>query len=186
MTSKRELRALVRQLKSEYSAEQLSLKSDSVLTAVLQHPRYQAAQTVLLYASLPDEVNTDQLVSHALRSGKTVLLPTVVGNDLELHLLSAHESLHTGSFNIRESDGTLFSDWERIDLVIVPGLAFDKQGHRLGRGRGFYDRLLCQLHAYKLGIAFDFQQFESIPVDPLDQTLDEVIFSHEEVFRDTP
>jgi len=172
-------------LKSEFSAEQLRQKSESVLTAVIQHPRYQAAQTVLLYASLPDEVNTDQLVSHALRSGKTVLLPTVVGDDLELHHFAGHEGMHTGSFNIRESDGALFPEWERIDLVIVPGLAFDKLGHRLGRGRGFYDRLLCQLHGYKLGIAFDFQQFESIPVEAFDQTLDEVIFSQEEALSES-
>ena len=136
---------------------------------------FKNAMTVLLYHSLSDEVNTHQFLEEWCKQ-KQVLLPVVVGDHLELrHYYGAHE-LKTGAFGIAEPTGTLFKDYTKIDFVAVPGLAFDKNGHRLGRGKGYYDRLLPQLtNAYKAGICYPFQVVDEVPVEPTDITMDGII-----------
>ena len=79
-------------------------------------------------------------------------------------------------FGIGEPTGTVFDRLEEIDMIVVPGVAFDRRGNRMGRGRGFYDRLLSTTPtAYKVGVAFDFQMFDAIPVEPFDMPMDKVI-----------
>lgn len=75
-----------------------------------------------------------------------------------------------------EPTGELFTDYDLIDVAIVPGMAFDREGHRLGRGKGYYDRFLAQLpHIYKIGICFPFQLVDKVPADVHDILMDEVI-----------
>ena len=97
------------------------------------------------------------------------------GESLELRVYApAH--LSPGSFGILEpATGSLFTDYDRIDLAVVPGMAFDRKGNRLGRGKGFYDRLLPLLKAPKAGICFPFQLVEAVPVEPFDTPMDYVI-----------
>ena len=81
-----------------------------------------------------------------------------------------------GAYNIMEPVGEVFTDYAQIDLAVIPGVAFDRQLNRMGRGKGFYDRLLPQLgDAYKIGICFDFQLVESIECEEHDIRMDEVI-----------
>lgn len=96
---------------------------------------------VLLYYSLKDEVDTHEFVRKWSRE-KRILLPVVVGDDLELRVYTGPEDLATGSYGIEEPTGELFTDYAAIDFVAVPGVAFDNAGNRLGRGKGYYDRLL--------------------------------------------
>ena len=85
------------------------------------------------------------------------------------------DSLREGAYGILEPVGELFNDYSSIDLVIVPGMAFDHAGHRLGRGKGYYDRLLPQLtKAYKIGLCFDFQMTDNVPHDEKDVVMEEV------------
>lgn len=87
-----------------------------------------------------------------------ILLPVVIGNDLELRVYTSPADLAIGAYGIEEPTGALFTDYATIDLVIVPGVAFDRDGNRLGRGKGYYDRLLPRIpSAYKVGICFPFQ-----------------------------
>ena len=75
-----------------------------------------------------------------------------------------------------EPTGPLFADYSKIQLAIIPGMGFDRQGNRLGRGKGYYDRMLAKLsHAYKIGVCFPFQLFDKIPTDIYDITMDEVL-----------
>ena len=81
-----------------------------------------------------------------------------------------------GAFGILEPDGEPFTAWHEIDVAVVPGVAFDRRGYRLGRGKGYYDTLLAQLpHTYKLGICFDFQKLPSLPVEPHDIPMHEIL-----------
>lgn len=170
------LRQSVRTIKASYSRQELEALSLSLLRALEQHPRFVEARTVLLYHSLPDEVCTHAFIDRWCAE-KEIVLPTVVGDELELHLYTGPECLSTGSYGILEPSGELFTDYERITMAVIPGMAFDRMGNRLGRGKGYYDRLLPHLpHAYKLGLCFPFQFLdEEIPHEPHDCQMDEVI-----------
>lgn len=176
MTTKRILRQSIRTIKASHSREELEALSLSLLQRLEQHPRFLEAHTILLYHSLPDEVDTHAFINRWC-SQKEIILPTVVGDDLELHRYTGPHSLRLGSYGIMEPSGELFTDFARITLAVIPGMAFDQQGNRLGRGKGYYDRLLPRLtHAYKLGLCFPFQLLtEEIPHEPHDCRVDEVL-----------
>ena len=132
--------------------------------------------TILLYHSLPDEVSTHDLIRILFAAGKTILLPTVTGDTLTLHRYEGETSLTIGtSFGIQESQGPLFNAYTQIDLAIIPGMAFTLQGDRLGRGKGYYDRLLPHLTCPLIAIAFPFQILPSIPTEPHDIRMTEVL-----------
>lgn len=134
-------------------------------------------KTVLLYHSLPDEVDTHRLIDQASQLGYKVLLPTVVGNDLELHEYTGTAALRaSAAYGIQESTGDLFADYASIDLAIIPGMAFTEDGKRLGRGKGYYDRLLPMLKCPLVGLAFPFQMLDDIPCEEHDISMDEVIW----------
>ncbi len=172
--NKKKIRQLIRQRKAEIPAEERQRLSETLCQKVLSTLHWQQAETILLYHALPDEVDTSLLLEEALKTGKTVLLPVVNGENLDLRLYTGETA--TGSFAIEEPIGPLFTAFEKIDLAIIPGMAFDGKGNRLGRGKGYYDRLLPSLSmAYKLGICFPFQLVESIPAEVHDIKMDAVI-----------
>lgn len=157
------------------NAASATQQSDLIMAALEAHPAFGAAQTILLYHSLKDEVNTHSFIekwSHR----KRILLPVVVGDDLELRVYTGPQDLAIGSYGIEEPTGELFTDYAAIDLIAVPGVAFDRRGNRLGRGKGYYDRLLPRIpSAYKIGICFPFQIVEEVPAEAFDIRMDEII-----------
>ena len=164
---KQQLRQVIRQRKQQYTLEQRQAWSREIEQALLAHPRLQAASVVMLYYALPDEVDTRQLADTLLKEGKTVILPKCVDKQhIEPRQYTGPDDLAEGTYDALGS----------IELIIVPGMSFDSKGHRLGRGRGYYDRFLAQVpQAYKIGVCFDFQHVEQVPVDDNDQVMDEVI-----------
>lgn len=175
MTPKRLLRKQVRELKSGFPVERRMEESAVILSRVEKNPHFLSSSVVLLYHSLPDEVHTHDFVRKWSRF-KQVLLPVVQGDELLLYPYTDDVSLKKGSFDIYEPLGEPFTQWEDIGFVLVPGVAFDVDGHRLGRGKGFYDRLLPKLKvAYRLGVCFRFQLFPAIPSESFDCLMDEVV-----------
>ena len=170
------LRREIRAAKKAVPFHEKLLRSDAIMRRVELLPRFVEAQTVLLYWSMDDEVQTHDFVDR-WHLKKRILLPCVDGDELRLRTYSGSDSMVAGEqFGIGEPTGEEFVDYDRIDLIIVPGVAFDRNGNRMGRGRGFYDRLLQQTpHAYKIGVAFDFQMREQIPVEPHDIPMDKVV-----------
>ena len=139
---------------------------------------WQEASTLLLYYPLADEVDVRPLIREAFEEGKRVLLPVVKGEELELHLYEGESSLRKGTFGIMEPQGPLFAPehYDEIDVAIIPGMAFDREGHRLGRGKGYYDRLLPKLESAKLvGVCWPFQLLDKVPSEPHDIPVEEVI-----------
>lgn len=150
-------------------------QSAKILAALEAHPAFKAANTILLYHSLPDEVDTHHFIAKWCTK-KQILLPAVAGDGLELHVYTGPANLATGAYGIEEPTGALFTDYAAIDFIVVPGVAFDRNGNRLGRGKGYYDRLLPRIpSAYKAGICFPFQIVEEVPAEPFDIRMDEVI-----------
>jgi len=176
--TKRELRQEIRTQKRRLSAAELAVMSEDICSKVLALASWQEAGTLLLYYPLPDEVDVRLLIKDAFESGKKVLLPVVKGDELELHLYEGEASLKEGTFGIMEPTGPLFAPkhYGEIELAIIPGMAFDNAGHRLGRGKGYYDRLLPNLKTAKLtGICFPFQLLEEVPAEAHDISVCEVI-----------
>lgn len=166
---------MIRQRKRQLTQEQLDELSLDVISKLKKDERFALSSTVLLYHSLPDEVNTRHLLSET--KGKRIVLPKVIDSErMVLCEYNGPDDLKEGAFHIMEPTGRLFADYSAIDLAVIPGMAFDNQGNRLGRGKGYYDRLLCQLaNAYKIGICFDFQMVPYVPVETTDIKMDKVI-----------
>jgi len=183
-TMKREkkiLRRKIQKRKQQYNEDQLKTIGQDAMAQLEKTPEFKAAKTIFIYWSLPDEVPTHELIEK-YRKEKRFILPRVVGDYLELREFTGIESLEQGnSFGIQEPTGIIFSDLSSIDLVVVPGLAFTRNGHRLGRGGGYYDRTLPYLeNAAKIGVAFPFQMVARVPFDTHDIPLDKVIAANED------
>ena len=174
--NKAEIRQFIREQKRAHTAAELTALSRQVIERLANDERWQEAKTVLLYHSLPDEVATHDLILNAEAAGKRVLLPVVVGDDLELRLFCRKEALREGAFHILEPEGKAFTDYAAIDVAVIPGVAFTAEGNRLGRGKGYYDRLLSRLpHVYKIGICWPFQLVNELPAEAHDIRMDAVI-----------
>ena len=173
-SDKKELRRLIRERKAIHTAEECRAKSEALIQWLERHPRFAQARVVLLYHSLPDEVFTHGLVEEWSQR-KEVLLPVVVGDELELRRYTGKEDLRIGAYGIEEPVGELFTDYDRIEVAVIPGVAFDACGNRLGRGKGYYDRLLPRLSTYNIGICYDFQALDEVPHEPFDQRMDAVL-----------
>lgn len=174
--NKQDLRQAMKQRKAAHTKEELAALSERVVAALCATPQWQQAHTVLLYHSLPDEVDTHQLIGSALQDGKRVLLPVVVGDDLELRFLPTPDALREGAFHILEPTGAPITDYAAIDLAVIPGVAFTPDGRRLGRGRGYYDRLLPRLNGVtKIGVCWSFQLITQLPTEAHDIAMDFVI-----------
>jgi 5-formyltetrahydrofolate cyclo-ligase len=135
-------------------------------------PQLQSAHAILFFAPLPDELDVWPLLEKLLPAKKICALPAF---DSAAQIYSSRRvtnletDIFTGKFGISEPLATCGEiPLNQFDLVLVPGLAFDKSGNRLGRGRGFYDRILAAASGVKCGVAYDFQLLEKIPAEPHD------------------
>ena len=137
------------------------------------------AKSVLLFAPLPDEPDVWPLLNEAIAAGRTVALPAFVpGTSLYTarQIIEPSRDLVQGKFGIREPGPTCPEvPLNRLDLALVPGIAFDVSGGRLGRGKGFYDRLLPAVNGLKCGVAFDEQIVDVVPVGPMDVRLNCIV-----------
>lgn len=147
--------------------------------AVGQHiealPCFATATHILLYHSLPDELPTHEIIDKWHSMGKTIYLPVVVGDDLVVRRYTP-EAMQQGEFNIWEPTGTEV-DTDILELIVVPGVAFDSNGNRLGRGKGYYDRLLSRTQATCIGVCYKCQIAEQIPTEAHDRTMHYIVTS---------
>ena len=166
-------------LKRSYTKTTLLDLSAKIMDRLEETDLFQQASCIALYHAIPGEVQTAGLIEKWYRK-KRLLLPFIRGNDLQLLLYAGKESLKTGVFGILEpSEDCEAVPESEIDLIIVPGVAFDRQHNRLGRGKGFYDRLLSTLDVPKIGICYDFQLKDQIPAEPFDRKMDLIITEKE-------
>ncbi len=170
---KKTARSYVKRQKAELDIEYKHTAASEVFSKLEQVPEFIRANKILAYHSLPDELSTIEFIAK-WSSYKQLFLPRVNGVDLEILPYDA-SNLHTGAFNIEEPDGTEITSVDVIDLIIVPGVAFDLRGMRVGRGKGFYDRLLARTSVVKIGVAYDFQIVDEIYADAHDIPVDIVI-----------
>jgi 5-formyltetrahydrofolate cyclo-ligase len=139
-------------------------------------PAYRAAQVLALYQAMPSEPATRRLIDEALLSGKQVVLPTFGSTEPQLGVFQSWEQLVPGPLGIAQPTGPVVPV-ERVDFILVPGLAFDRRGFRLGRGKGYYDRLLAKRSPKSVicGVCFDDVLIEELPHDAHDVPMDLVL-----------
>ncbi|MBN2857392.1 MAG: 5-formyltetrahydrofolate cyclo-ligase [Candidatus Delongbacteria bacterium] len=175
--SKKALRREMRELKKELTADQRKVKSETVMKELESHPGFQDAETVFIFWSMDDEIDTrDFILKWADR--KRFILPAINGDELYLKEFSGVQKLVTGDiYAIPEPEGKPFTDFDRIELAVIPGVAFDRQNNRMGRGKAYYDKILHRLKgkALLIGICYDFQMVNEVPVEPHDVKMDGVI-----------
>ena len=157
----------------------LKIKSEKTLKEILEeHFVYREAKAVMVYMALPLELSLDACIESAWQAGKKVAAPRVEGKDLRPCLIHHLDDVEIGSRGIREPKPACQAlKPDELDLVLVPGLAFDRLGWRLGRGEGYYDRFLASLpeSVYSLGICFKIQLLDSVPYGPNDTCVKEVL-----------
>jgi len=172
---KNNLRRLVNAAKKELSLEEVKQRSFSVLGLLEQLPVFQNAKVVLLYWSIDKEVYTHDFIEK-WSNKKLVLLPVICGDELRLKQFTGIHNMEPDKiFEIPEPVGDFFVDFDQIDLAVIPGVAFDIDNYRLGRGKGYYDKLLPNVKAIKVGVCFLFQRFDIVPTDKYDIPMDMVI-----------
>lgn len=179
--TKEEIRRQVRARKQMIDQTERLAAAQRVFDTVRSMAAYMVARRVLLYHSLPDELSTHLFFENS-PSDKTYYLPRVNGLDLEI-LPYERSRMHLGSFRIEEPDGDDTVDIDDIDLVIVPAVAYDRHGNRVGRGKGYYDRLLSRSHATTIGICYDCQLFDEFDTDEFDIPVDYVVADGHAVIR---
>lgn len=148
--------------------------SASAVFDLLEHTAaFMMAEHIMMYNSLPDELSTREFIDK-WHTRKHFYLPRVNGVNLDI-LPYDRSGLHLGAFHIEEPDGDDTVDAEVIDMIVVPGVAYDRNGNRLGRGKGFYDRLLADARAVTVGVAYDFQLVDEVPASEYDVPVHYVI-----------
>lgn len=171
---KDDIRAQVRARKTMLDDDERLCAGRRVFDLLTSMAAFTVAERILIYNSLPDELPTREFID-CWEGRKTFYLPRVNGLDLDI-LPYRRTRTHLGAFHIEEPDGDDTTDVADIDLIIVPAVAYDRAGNRVGRGKGFYDRLLSRAHAIKVGVGYDFQLIEDgIEADAHDIPVDIVI-----------
>lgn len=174
----------MKQLKAMTPLAMRQVEAEMVFKAIQAMPVWQHSQHILCYWSLPDELPTHDTVNQWLEAGKNIYLPRVKGDDLEIVPYHGVESLDDNNqYHIGEPVGDAV-DASCLELIIVPAVALDGHRNRLGRGKGYYDRLLSSKDCTTIGVACDFQMVEAVPVEPHDRQLDCVVTSDTTVFED--
>ncbi len=188
MESSSELRRLKAQLRRQAEAARARQPDkDELSRAICRRfaalPEYFAAATVMLYVHVRNEVRTQEFIQAVLAQGKGVVVPYCVGNELGLFRLESLDELAPSTFGLLEPRPQLRALPEKrveareVDLIMVPGVAFDRDGGRLGHGKGFYDRLLgrARRDALLVGVAFECQLFPDVPMGEHDVYMDRVV-----------
>ncbi len=173
LPSKKDLRLAIKKRVKAMTDEEKQAESERVMEQLEHIQQFMEAKTVLLFHSLPDEICTHKLIEK-YASQKKILLPVINGENW--YIREYKGDLKTGEYNIQEPTGMNFHDFDSIDLVVVPGVCFDNDLGRVGRGKGYYDRMLEKItKAYKIGICFNCQLQSKVPTEKWDVKMDMVL-----------
>jgi 5-formyltetrahydrofolate cyclo-ligase len=166
------LRKQIRDALQKISPAARNALSAQIRDQLKEQAIWKNAEAVLFFAPLPDELDLWPLLEDALAGGKIAALPRfnpAGKNYVACRVQNVRSDIVTGQFGIREPAARCAGiPLDRLDLILVPGVAFDWHGHRLGRGKGFYDRLLAGTRGVKCGITFDEQMVNDVPAGPSD------------------
>lgn len=178
---KKSLRKQILKIRNEMSYAERRAKSGQILSALSDMELYKRADTILFYIDYQSEVMTTPLIVHALSQGRQVYLPKVTGTEMDFYQIHDILDLREGYKGIREPEGgALFENAQTDMLMVMPGAVFDRHCHRIGYGKGFYDRYLGRMQQKKIKIpvvalCFACQMLDEIPYEAHDIMPDMVL-----------
>jgi 5-formyltetrahydrofolate cyclo-ligase len=174
---KKKLRKEYLQLRKGYEKQDLNNKNEIIKKNLEKLNEFKNAKTILFYISFENEVETHELIKDSLKKNKKVIVPYMEKKEIYLSKLKDFQELEKTTFGILEPKKQFIREFDIIDvdLIIVPGIAFDKQGHRIGFGEAYYDNLLKKSKAIKIGLAYEFQIIEEIPNETHDVPVDIIV-----------
>lgn len=200
--TKKALRALIKTQVLGLSAQMRQREAQALARQITEHPVYTKASRIALFISMPDEISTAPIFAHAFKTGKQCFVPRYTADSMDMYRVSSMEdieSLPKTKWNVSQPEDidareNALDSHLGLDLILMPGLAFDTNGERLGRGKGYYDTFLQRLAEgpsgdaagrpenvrpkvppYTIGIGFSVQLVDAIPTEPHDMKLDEVV-----------
>ena len=176
--NKQELRSAIRARKRAMTMEEIETRSDALCQKFLESDAYRRASTLYGYLPYNQEVRTWPFLERAIADGKRVAVPKVYGDEMKFIYLEDLTQVEKGYSGIPEpiADGPVAED--KTALVLMPGLAFDPQGHRIGYGGGFYDKFLSREPEHPtLALCYEFQMVEKLETEQFDIPVDEVIWA---------
>jgi len=169
---KARLRERLLKIRSEVGSDLAETASRGAWAILSGLPEYKKAKTLAAFASVPGEIDTLPILEGILKGGKRLSLPKVLKDKthFEFYPVPDLKDLAPGTYGILEPTASRPTDWASLDLVLVPGLAFDASGRRLGFGKGYYDRALplLQSNCLTIGLGYGFQLVEKVPAGPQD------------------
>lgn len=173
LTEKREIRRLVRAEISELSTKDKATLSSQIFSNIATLEKIREASVIAIFVSLSDEPQTDVFIKQ-LSLDKQVVVPRIEGDEMDFYDIS--EGFQKGAFGIMEPIATVPIEPSKIDVIIVPGVAFTRQGARLGRGKGFYDKYLSRkgFRAYTIGVCYPCQMVDALPTEPHDKMMERI------------
>lgn len=176
LETKQEIREQLRKIRAGIGADEWHAATDAIAQKVIGSDYFREATDIFCYMDFDGEVGTEQIIDEAWRLGKDIWLPKVTDGEMDFYLVESEKELVRGTFGILEPSGEGIKAPGEDGLVIVPGIAFDRNHNRIGYGKGFYDRYLnAHPHLVKLGIAFDIQLVDRIPAEECDCRMDMVV-----------
>ncbi len=175
--AKQALRKQLRMVRAALPKSACEARSAKAIERLLGLEQLRSASVVLAFASIGNEVSTSAFIEACFEAGQRVGLPRVVGDDLVLHEIAADTELVRGEFSVPEPpESTRILADEEIDFALVPALAVDPRGHRIGYGGGYYDRLLPRLDgATTCAAVYDFQLIAEVPDLDFDATVELIV-----------
>jgi len=172
---KEEIRKFIIDNRKSLSEKEYSELSKEIRNKLLGIDEVKRGECFLFYYPIKGEPDILPLAETFMADGRCIAFPVVDGKDIKAVVIKDLSCFRKGSFGVYEPYGGEYIDESEIDVVFVPGLAFDKDGFRIGFGKGFYDRFLGRVLAFKIGVAFDFQIFDKLPRDRWDVPVDLIV-----------
>ena len=183
---KRQIRAKYKPLRRALDPAWKQAADEAIRKRVESLPSYQRAACLLCYVSLSDEIDTTVLIRHALDAGKTVCVPVSIEetHTVDFYRIRSLDELRPGTYGVLEPDpgqAEKMTDFPRPAVCVVPGLVFDREGYRLGYGKGYYDRFLQRFGGVKIGVCYQQFVLDLLPHGYFDRPVDWLISNESKI-----
>ncbi|MBI2464322.1 5-formyltetrahydrofolate cyclo-ligase [Candidatus Peregrinibacteria bacterium] len=177
---KKSIRKILLQKRREFSKNEKNIQNKKIASLLENTDAFQKAKVIFTYISLPDEVDTEKLIKKYLKS-KIIVVPKTKRREkkIEAHKLNTWKELQQKAYGILEPKAKKTWPWKKIDLALIPGVAFDRQGNRIGYGKGYYDGILHKLSCPKIGLGYHFQVLSKLFAENHDIPVDIIITDRE-------